>query len=831
MASALNTQSSTGELLPMEVETTALSTLASAPTTGPTSAPSSAAASASASSPSTPTEPRRRNRPALSCIQCRTRKIRCDRMEPCASCIKSKIVNCTYEEARRPKPRLWRLSPTADGDSPTSDTTYPRYATSATSATFSFRPDAPASTAAGIQYANSAAAASLSGMKQPELAPISSPSYAESTGGGHTPSGNNTAALEDRVRQLEQQLADALKRQGSVPRGVDPSQSIHGLSISNHGSAHMVTYAKEDRRTNKPKFFPLITAIAEQVERDRNSQTAYLLRRCKGTAKGIKLQVRKALDRSNFDIGSTLLPEKTTLQLVESYFRTFESVYRILHRPTFWREYHRYWENPSAVSDAFVIQFKLCMVVGACFHDDLPVHRQSLATKWVYEAQVWLAFPDETSRISIEGLQIMCLLHLARETCGIGGDHSWITAGSLLRLAMHLGLHRDPDPSPNLSILRVEMRRRLWATVLEIVLQSSLDCGGPPLVALSDFDTRPPSNYDDDQLVDSEQVTPAPRPLSTFTQTTVQLALLRSYSTRLAIAEYVSHFSAAASYEETLKWNTELTNACRALSAMLQPSYDPAGILPKRLSLFQLRLAEHMVHRFFLALNHPWLAQNNPAYYFARKMCVETSFKLYRAIATASPASDSGTASQRDDFTRLATCGYGSFRSVPTLAVLSICLELLWQVQEDQSFRQSMDIDPPLDRSGPPSDSDAGSTAGIGSGAAPRQDLVDAVKYAILWTNHRIMAGETNIKGRLFYSALLTQVQALQRGAPEMEVERQVIANLDLDLDHCWRLLKDVEATTPGSPVVVDEWDTDDYNPSRRLWSIFNSNDIESFLR
>jgi hypothetical protein len=212
-----------------------------------------------------------------------------------------------------------------------------------------------------------------------------------------------------------------------------------------------------------------------------------------------------------------------------------------------------------------------------------------------------------------------------------------------------------------------------------------------------------------------------------------------------------------------------------------------------------------MVHRFFLALNHPWLwsAHNNSTYYFARKMCVETSLKLYRAIATGSPAGDSGTASQSDDFTRLATCGYGAFRSVPTLAVLTICLELVWQVQEDRSFRQSMSIDHPPDRPAQGSEADVNNVGmGIGSGAAPRQELLEAVKYSIGWTERRVQCGETNVKGYLLFSALLCQAQALQRGAPDAEVERLVLSTVGEELNRCLLLLKDAAARDPLFAVV-----------------------------
>lgn len=48
---------------------------------------------------------KKRRRPALSCEQCRRRKIRCDRGLPCVNCIKSKISPCTYAPTHIPASR------------------------------------------------------------------------------------------------------------------------------------------------------------------------------------------------------------------------------------------------------------------------------------------------------------------------------------------------------------------------------------------------------------------------------------------------------------------------------------------------------------------------------------------------------------------------------------------------------------------------------------------------------------------------------------------------------------------------------------------------------
>lgn len=50
----------------------------------------------------TPTEQRRRRRPALACERCRQRKIKCDRNSPCTQCIRTRVEPCIYLPNSRP---------------------------------------------------------------------------------------------------------------------------------------------------------------------------------------------------------------------------------------------------------------------------------------------------------------------------------------------------------------------------------------------------------------------------------------------------------------------------------------------------------------------------------------------------------------------------------------------------------------------------------------------------------------------------------------------------------------------------------------------------------
>jgi hypothetical protein len=43
---------------------------------------------------------KRARRPALSCVECRLRKVKCDRNKPCGACIRTKSDKCTYRPLR-----------------------------------------------------------------------------------------------------------------------------------------------------------------------------------------------------------------------------------------------------------------------------------------------------------------------------------------------------------------------------------------------------------------------------------------------------------------------------------------------------------------------------------------------------------------------------------------------------------------------------------------------------------------------------------------------------------------------------------------------------------
>lgn len=393
------------------------------------------------------------------------------------------------------------------------------------------------------------------------------------------------------------------------------------------------------------------------------------------------------------------------------------------------------------------------MAIGSTIHDEYFSMRKS-ATHWVYEAQCWLISPNQKSRLTLSGLQVMLLLCLAQEAVAVGQDLVWMPVGQLMRTAIFMGLHRDPKKLPKMTQLRSEMRRRLWNTILEIALQTSMDSGGPPLIALQDFDTCAPANCDDEQLTEDD-VPAVSQPPDKFTDMSMALALRTSFAARLAIARTLNEISTRHTYDDIIRLHSHLGAVYKLLSQTIQRFMSTE----RQPTAFQRRLVDFVVRRYFMALHLPYFrpAMNEPTYAFSRKTVVETSTKLYTTIfpfAALNPrlrrpsANDLGlTPIGQDDLARFVTCGSGFFRSIASQAAMATGFELQNQLQEDDSL-------------GPPT---------------PRADLLNIFRDSISWLYHRVQAGETNIKGLLFESALLAQIEGLTNGLQGQELTEAIV--------------------------------------------------------
>ncbi|KAI9163789.1 Transcriptional activator protein acu-15 [Paramyrothecium foliicola] len=692
---------------------------------------------------------KKRRRPPLACEPCRSRKIRCDRAAPCGPCSKSRLFTCTYAPSHVPK----------------------GLANSTISPALDPKPLTPEETDDGV-YLRSEFFKSTP-FPVGLAASVSSPP--SSRAGSASQSQSSTVdALLARVKQLEEKLASTeISHRPTDGRILSHYEESPIPVKGNRGTVSKTRYFGQGHWLSSIDLFPEQIKMFQRAAAEKN-ELCELLVKCKRIGRRIKENRFKPL--SSINIGKQIPQRELADQLVEIYLRTFEGTIRILHVSTFRAEYERYWQNPEAASDAFVIQLQLVMALGCVLFDD-TFSLRSLAVTWVHEAQLWLILPPEKARMTMTGIQIRCLLCLARATSSVSHDLIWSFAGSLVRTAMAMGYHRDPKHLTQMTVYRAEMRRRLWATILELNLQSSFDAGGSALLSISDYDTALPADLNDDELTDEpDGQASAKKAREQPTGISVQLELLKSLQLRMNLLKQVNEFRTDSSYNETLRLNSELTKACRALSRNLNMflQKDIANG-SNRVTIFHTSMVEILAYRGFHALHQPVITRSfkDPKFYFSRKMCVESSLKIVD-LSNLSRLNQPGAVPGQTDTNRLTVNASGLFRHIRMQAMIAISLELMHQNGEESHSLGYLS-------------------------ATETSDLRASMEAATEWFFARLRSGETNIKGNCFIASCLGHAEALELGLGPEETDDMILQRTTECARVCFQYLKGV-AENEGVP-------------------------------
>lgn len=307
---------------------------------------------------------------------------------------------------------------------------------------------------------------------------------------------------------------------------------------------------------------------------------------------------------------------------------------------------------------------------------------------------------------------------------------------------MHLGLHRDPNNIGKMSVFHAEMRRRLWATIMEMTVQSSLDMGMPPMISPADYDTLPPSNLNDEDLIDADQTPLQPKPRTEFTQCSIQIALYETLPLRLEICRLINSLRFTLSYDEALKLGADILAACREKVAFLQSFLGSSNLHTP--NVFKVKLFDTFTRRFFLCLHRPFYTRSahDPKFYYSRKVCLDASFVIARPIANPTKGDE------EDDWNRMTYRCVGFVKSFFLHSVSTIYLELLSRLEEEQDTLLTAPITTqPLEpRAIVPTE---------------LQPYYDAIVFARFATENRLRNGDVNAKGYVWFCAALARVDAV----------------------------------------------------------------------
>ncbi|KAJ5745743.1 fungal-specific transcription factor domain-containing protein [Penicillium odoratum] len=381
----------------------------------------------------------------------------------------------------------------------------------------------------------------------------------------------------------------------------------------------------------------------------------------------------------------TLLPDRhVTDKLVALYFSTFESTFRILHVPQFLAEYEEFWSSGASASpnlwsrDVFaakLLSLMACAADGITTETDTQVSNQT--TKgWIQAVGSWVKTVTTYAKLDLDFIQVMCLLLIAKQAIAYEGDLAWLAAGSLVREAMMIGLHRDPVNFKSVAPFHAELRRRLWATIVELDLQAALDTGVPAGISEDDYDCAPPSNLDDEDFTVSSTEIPASKPASAFTRTSLQVSLAQTLGPRIRIIKIVNQVRLSSNYQEILDLSHVITaHLSQSPFAIINNPDDEAP------SKFQQSLYLFLIYRYLLALHRPFVLSlaetRNEMYRYSREICVKACLSLLSPL-TMAPGSEIPV------YPHILRLRGGMFRSEIFHAAATLCFELRLQVKDNK---------------------------------------------------------------------------------------------------------------------------------------------------
>lgn len=558
--------------------------------------------------------PRKRQRVRLSCLECRRRKLSCDRELPCSRCLQSGTPEkCEYEARPGFMPGRSGISqsvlasidgrlslPSGSGDS----LFYPRKADALR------ENDRIRKLEVEVAQLKSLLAKQAS-LDSSSTVVGHSPASATNPEGSRGPDGESGVPAPPRPQDIYSHLKqDAIvdKEELRFYRGMEFKTRFYGPTsgcIALKELAGLSPVMKFMRETGDEWLRPLLSAsgtIRKNRELDRQKRD-------------------EQAARPDLALEALLPSKEETDAGVAIYLEQFEQMHRIVHIPSFRREYAKFWDPKHTRYAAFTVLVLAILSVTSCISTHSPPkferlvsNAHSRALRWIKACEEWEEKQSQKHRRLIN-YQIMCLLYLSKRINTVKKKRFWKGAGAIVLDAVSVGLHREPHPK--VSPFNQEMRRRIWATIMSFDMQASFDHGLPSLLALLPIHVKAPRNIDDEDFDEDSEELPPSQPTSEYTYTSYQHLTRQSLPLRLELCKVLTGAAEPLEYDDVIKYTSEISREIDSL-----PSWDAGEaktgegvktpLLAYTLLHIELRAYIMPLHQSYLRLR-----KTNPKYQYS----------------------------------------------------------------------------------------------------------------------------------------------------------------------------------------------------------------------
>jgi hypothetical protein len=432
----------------------------------------------SKSKPAAQAKVRRRNRMITSCLECRRRKLKCDKQNPCTNCNKFSR-ECTF------------LAPALD---------------SVSQQKLNEIKEKMGSLERVLEEDVAKRSHGVVRVKKERKTSIDLPGEGEDSGSDTPP-----ADYEKEIEQTPLAVGDTSYEDDANDDVLDLGVRVGKMRMGERLGGFV-----------RPKFSEELTLALANPQYDRRTDEERQL----GGVPSLADDLNNFLEPgptfinpgSSFmfgDVGNRrslidFLPTKDVADnLVSKYYENVHFVARVLHWPQFQLLYDNFWTTvlagyePQASAQAVVLSVLFSAIASMPENDVSSVfgrpHKVVLAN-FQKGAEVSLSRAQFLRTTKMETLQalVIYLIPMCRDQ--LSRAHS-VLVGTALRLAECIGLHRDPKDVYNFPPVECHTRRIVWFQLLFLDYRTGESHGPRPCVKREDFDTRFPLNIDDTDLM------------------------------------------------------------------------------------------------------------------------------------------------------------------------------------------------------------------------------------------------------------------------------------------------------------------------------------------
>ncbi|KAI0447629.1 fungal-specific transcription factor domain protein [Xylaria telfairii] len=340
-------------------------------------------------------------------------------------------------------------------------------------------------------------------------------------------------------------------------------------------------------------------------------------------------------DETPASIVKSLPPRPMVDRLISRYFNVLDIAPGVVHSGQFLREYAKFWQVPH---DTPIMWIGLLFSM-MCLSSQLQ--QSFLGPAKATEAQVTAdRYKEQAIQCLIMGhytkggpyvLETLILYFLVecfhiKDTPEIG---IWVLVGNIVQIAIHMGYHRDAKHFPNITPFAGEIRRRVWAMIVQLDMSISTQLGLPRLVKESQTNTAEPRNLYDSDFDEHTAEIPASRPETEVTPTLYVLAKLRLLSVGVKVADVATE-SRLHTYDEVMSLDKQINEARDALPSSLK--WDGLALslnIPSQMIIQRIWL-EIIVLQLKIVLHRKFIEPSrlDQQYDQSRSICFSAAMKI-----------------------------------------------------------------------------------------------------------------------------------------------------------------------------------------------------------